>query len=109
MKAGVLIDFVIFWTIFLAICSLVASVAHRYFRSAWLANLLTAAIIVAGLVCVDGIRLGYFLDGWLIIAGPVAAAVAFGVAACVGVFMDSRGLSRRTRDSMAPNQRLERP
>jgi apolipoprotein N-acyltransferase len=92
-----MIDFLVFWTLFLAICSLIAAVSHHYFHSAWIANLLTAAIVVVGIVSVDGIRQGHFLDGWDIIAIPMEALVTFAVAACVGVFMDSRNLSRRTR------------
>ena len=97
MKSNELSDFVVFWTAFLATCSLIASVAHRYLLSAWLANLSTAAVVVVGTICIDGIRRGYFLDGWDIIAVPMEAVVTFFVAACVGAFMDSRNLSRRTR------------
>jgi hypothetical protein len=71
---------VVFWTIFLVVCALVAVTAHRYVRSVVGANLLAAVVVVVVLVCVDTIQLGYF-DGWLIIAGPIAAAVATGAAA----------------------------
>jgi hypothetical protein len=87
---------VVFWTIFLAVCALVAATAYRYVRSVVGANLLAAVVVVVVLACVNTIQLGYF-DGWLIIAGPIAAAVATGVAALVGVFMDRRDLSSRAR------------
>lgn len=97
MNASASLHVVVFWTIFFAVCVLVAASAHRYVRSVAGANLLAAVVVAAILVCADTIHLGYF-DGWLIVAAPIAAAVAIAVAALIGLFMDRRSLSSRMRN-----------
>jgi hypothetical protein len=96
MNTPDLIYVITFWTIFLASCGLIAAIAHRYVSSVAGAILLTAIVVVSIFVCVNTLRLGYF-DGWLIIAGPIAAVFAAVVSALVGAFMDRRGFSGRVR------------
>jgi hypothetical protein len=86
----------LFWTIFLSSSALIAILMHNAVRSTWGANLLTAIAIVAALVVIDAIHLGYF-DGWLIIAVPIAGTIAAPVSFFIGALLDRMGISRRKR------------
>ena len=68
-----------FWAIFGACTALVSFVAHRCLKSSLSANLLAALVIAVGLASFDTIRLGY-LDGWLIVAAPIAGTMSLELA-----------------------------
>jgi hypothetical protein len=86
----------LFWAILLSSAALVAAIAHYFVKSTVAANFTSAVLVVLALAIIDTVRLGYF-DGWLVVAAPIAALIAWVVSLLIGVLLDRVGVSRRVR------------
>jgi hypothetical protein len=86
----------LFWAVLLGSAALVAAVVHYFVKSTMAANFTSVVLVVLALAVIDTVRLGY-VDGWLIVAAPIAAIVAGVVSLLIGVLLDRVGVSRRVR------------